>query len=59
MFHCNEYREPGSNAYNCGGLGRLCEEGARRELLKRMNVFLQDLATKFHEVATRLHENRT
>ena len=54
-FICNEYRESESNAYNCGGLARCCEEGARRKLLHRMNVFLQDPATKFHEAATRLY----
>ena len=27
-FICNEYRESDSNAYNCGGLARCCEEGA-------------------------------
>ena len=50
-FIYNKYRESDSNAYNCGGLARCCEERARRKLL----VFLQDLATKFHEAATRLH----
>ena len=54
-FICNEYRESDSNAYNCGGFTRYCEEGARRKLLHRMNVFLQDPATKFHEAATRLY----
>ena len=54
-FICNEYRESDSNAYNCGVLPRWCEEGARRKLLDRMNVFLQDSATKFHKAATRLY----
>ena len=52
---CNEYRELDSSAYNCGGLARCCEEVARRKLLDRMNVFLQDPATKFHKAATRLY----
>ena len=51
---CNEYRQSDSNAYNCGGLARCCEERAKRKLLHRMHVFLQDPATKFYEVATRL-----
>ena len=51
-FICNEYRESDSNAKNCGGLTRCCEEEAR---LDRMNVLLQDAATKFHEAATRLY----
>ena len=51
---CNEYRQSDSNAYNCGGLARCCEERVKRELLERMHVFLQDPATKFYEVATRL-----
>ena len=51
---CNEYREPESDAYNCGDFARCCE-GARHKLLNRMNVFLQNPATKFHEAATRLY----
>ena len=31
----------GSNAYNCGGFTRCSEEGARRKLLDRMNVFFR------------------
>ena len=54
-FICNEYRESDSNACNCGVLPRWCEEGARCKLLNRMNVFLQDSATKFHKAATRLY----
>ena len=46
-FICNEYRESDSNAYNCGGLTRFCEEGGRCKLLDRMNVFLQNPATNF------------
>ena len=44
-----------SNAYNCGGLARCCEKVARRKLLDRINIFLKDPATKFHEAATRLY----
>ena len=55
-FIYNEYWEPDSNAYKCGGLARCCEEGARRKLLDRINVFLQDPATKFHVAATRLYK---
>ena len=54
-FICNEYRESDSNAYTCGGLVRCCEEGARPKLLDRMNVFLQDSATKLHETAIRFY----
>ena len=54
-FICNEYRESDSNAYNCGGLARCREEGARLKLLDRMSVFLQDSSTKFHEAAIRLY----
>ena len=54
-FICNEYRESDCNAYNCVGLARRCEQGARCNMLDRMNVFLQDPATKFHEAATRLY----
>ena len=53
-FICNEYREFGSNACIGGGFARCCEEGARRKLLDSMSVFLQDLAIKFQETATRL-----
>ena len=52
-FICIEYRDSDSNACNCGGLARGCEEGAKHKLLDRMNVFLQDPATTFHEAATR------
>ena len=54
-FNCNEYREPDSNAYNCGDLAKCCEEGVGRKLLGTTNVFLQDPATKFHEAAAKLH----
>ena len=54
-FICNEYQEPNGNAYNCGGLARFCEEGKRRKMLDRMNVFLQDSVTEFHEATTRLY----
>ena len=54
-FICYEYRESESNAYNGRGLARCCEEGATRKLLDRMNVFLQDPVTKFHEAETKLY----
>ena len=54
-FICIEYWDSDSNAYNCGGLARCCEEGTKDKLLDRMNVFLQDPATKFHEAATKLY----
>ena len=47
--------ESDKNTYNCGGLARCCEEGARHKQLDRMNIFLQDPATEFHEAATRLY----
>ena len=52
---CYEYRESESNAYNGRGLARCCEERSRRKLLERMNEYLQDPATKFHEAAARLY----
>ena len=54
-FICYEYRESESNAYNGRGLARCREEGATRKLLDRMNVFLQDPVTKFHEAETKLY----
>ena len=54
-FICNEYRESDSNAYNCGGLARCWEERARHKLLDRMNVSLQDPATKFHDAAPKIY----
>ena len=53
---CNEYRESDKNAYNCGDLGRCRVEGASHKKLDRMNIFLQDPQTEFHEAATRLYQ---
>ena len=53
-FICNGQRKSDSNAYNCGGLARSCEVGARCKLFDIMNIFSQDLARKFHEAAIRL-----
>ena len=55
---CNEYRESDKNAYNCRNLARCCKEGARHKQLHRMNVFLEDPATEFHEAATQLHTKK-
>ena len=55
---CNEYRESDKNAYNCVDLARCCKEGARHKQLDRMNVFLQDPATEFHEAETRLYTKK-
>ena len=52
-FHLQWIRETDNNAYTLGGLGRCCEEGGRPKLLDRMNLFLQDSATRFHETAKR------
>ena len=52
-FIRNEYREPDINADNCLGLAGYFEERARDKQLERINVFLQDPATKFHEAATK------
>ena len=54
-FVCNEYREPDKNDYNCGYLARCCKEEARHKQLDRMNIFLQNPATEFHEAATLLY----
>ena len=54
-FIYNEYQESDSNAYNCGDLGKCCEQGARRKLFDTMDVFLQDPAAKFFEAATSLY----
>ena len=55
-FICNEYRESDKNAYNCGDLARCRVEGASHKKLDRMNIFLQDPQTEFHEAATRLYQ---
>ena len=55
-FICNEYRESHKNNYNCGGLGRGCEEEAMYKQLDGRNVFLQDQVTNFHGAATRLYK---
>ena len=52
-FTCYEYRESASNAYNCGGVARWCEEGTRRKLPDRINVLWQGPEKKFHETAAR------
>ena len=54
-FTCYEYRESASNAYNCRGVARWCEERTRRKLPDRMNVFWQGQETKFHETAAGLY----
>ena len=52
---CNEYRESDKNAYNCGDLARCRVEGASHKRLDRVNIFLQDPQTEFHEAATWLY----
>ena len=54
-FIYNEYQEYDSNAYNCGDLGKCCEQGARHKMFDKMDAFLQDPAANFLEAATSLY----
>ena len=54
-FIYNEYQGYDSNAYNCGDVGKCCEQGARRKVFDTMDAFLQNPAVKFLEAATSLY----
>ena len=54
-FICNDYRESDKNAYILRGLEKCCTQGGRCKQFDRMNIFLQDQATQFHETVIRLY----
>ena len=57
-FIYNEYQKLNSNAYNCGDLGKCCEQGARRKLFDTMDVFWQDPAARSLEAARSLYRKK-